>query len=165
MKGEKEMSIYERLLNKAKDGGYYNINLKSKSLKIGSKDYIKEGVVLIEDDLICNSDFEQFDILTGDVQNYSWKNVVWHLYNIFKYSVPSKNYKDHSYFKAVDSSELSLGEMVCGFDRSLAQAMLEGYILLGSLAGWIIWEDENHWFWQDKENDLSLIILKEWIQK
>ena len=160
------MSIYAKLLQRAKDGGSYSINLKSKNLKIGRKDYVKEGVVLVEDDLICNSDFEEFDIMVGDIQNHSWKNMVWHLHGMFKYSVPNKNYKDNSYFKAVDSSELSLEEMAFGFDRHLAQAMLEGYVLLGSLAGWIVWnEQEGYWFWQDKENDLSLIILKEWIQK
>lgn len=158
------MSIYATLLQKAKDGGYYKINLKTKTLQIGSKEYVKEGVVLIEDDLICNEDFEQFDIMIGDIKNMSWKNVVWHLYNIFKYSVPRTNYKDRSYFKALPCEELSLGDMACGVDRSLAQAMLEGYILLGSIAGWIVWnENESHWFWQN-EDDMNLIVLKEWIQ-
>lgn len=161
MKGEDVMSIYATLLQKVKDGGNYAINLKVKNLRIGRTDYIKEGVVLIEDDLICNEDFERFNILVGDVQNMSWKNVVWHLYNIFNYSVPSKTYHDNSYFKAKKVEELGLAEMTFGTDRKLAQAMLEGYILLGSLAGWIAWEDEDKWFWKDENN--QFIILKEWI--
>ena len=51
--------------------------------------------------------------------------------------------------------------MTFGTDRKLAQAMLEGYILLGSIAGWMAWEDENKWFWKDENN--QFIILKEWI--
>ena len=157
------MSIYATLLQKAKDGGNYKINLKTKTLQIGRKDYVKEGVVLIEDDLICNEDFETFNILVGDVQNMSWKNVVWHLYNIFNYSVPNKHYKSKSYFKAKEVEELGLADMACGVDRKLAQAQLEGYILLGSLAEWIQWEDDGKWFWQDATK--QLIVLREWIQK
>ena len=162
-KGEMKMSIYATLLQKAKDGGNYKINLKTKTLQIGRKDYVKEGVVLIEDDLICNEDFETFNILVGDVQNMSWKNVVWHLYNIFNYSVPNKHYKSQSYFKAKEVEELGLADMACGVDRKLAQAQLEGYILLGSLAEWIKWEDDGKWFWQDATK--QLIVLREWIQK
>ena len=159
------MSIYRTLLEKAKEGGYWNINLKTKTLKIGRKEYVKDGDVLVDEELICNEDFEQFNILVGDVQNMPWKDVVWHLYNIYYYSVPSKNHKDNSYFKAIDESELTDGERAFGTDRKMAQAMLEGYILLGSLADWIKWEEpDNHWFWQ-YDNGSELVVLKEWIEK
>lgn len=161
MKGDRIMSIYSKLLRKAKEGGNYYINLKTKSLRIGCKDYIKNGEVLVDEDLICNEDFEQFNIYVGDALNQSWKNMVWHLYNIFKYSVPSKNYRGRSYFRGVDVEELSLEEMVCGVDRGLAQSILEGYILLGSLKGVIKWEDNDKWFWQHEELK-ELVVMKEW---
>lgn len=163
MKGEGVMSIYSKLLRKAKEGGSYYINLKTKSLRIGRKDYIKNGEVLVDEDLICNEDFEQFNIYVGDALNQSWKNMVWHLYNIFRYSVPSKSYKNKSYFKGVDVEELNLEEMVCGLDRHLAQAMLEGYILLASLKGVMKWEDNDKWFWQ-YEDGSELIVLREWVE-
>ena len=159
------MSIYKKLIEAAIDGKSFKINLKDKNLVIGRKTFIKEGVVEVDDVLIENEDFREFFILTGDVEHYSWKNVTWHLYNNFKYSVPSKHWKDNSYFKAVDSEELSLDQMVFSLDRYVAQAMLEGYILLGSLAGWIKWtENEDHWFWQ-YEDDTELVVLREWIEK
>lgn len=158
------MSIYAKLLQAAKEGKYYKINLKTKSLKIQRKQYIGGGDVLVDDDLICNEDFEKFDILVGDIQNMSWKNVVWHLYNIFKYSVPDKNYRDNSYFEALDESELTDGERAFGVPRHLAQAMLESYILLGSLAGWIKWDEpDDHWFYQC-EDDKELIVMREWVE-
>lgn len=163
MKGEMFMSIYSKLLEKAKDGGNYYINLKTKSLRIGRKECIKDGEVIIDEDLVCNEDFHRFNILENDVLNQSWKNVVWHLYNIYRYSVPSKSYKGKSYFKGVDVEELSLEEMVCGVDRHLAQAMLEGYILLASLKGVVKWEDDDKWFWQ-YEDGSELIVLKEWVE-
>ena len=158
------MSIYGKLLEHAEKGGAYHIDLHSKNLRIGNKYYIREGVMLIEDDLICSEDFNKFNIFDGDITKYAWKNVVWHLYNIFKHSWKSKSYRNKSYFKAIEDKDLTLRDMVYGADRHFAQAVLEGYVLLGSLAGWITWdEDKNHWFWQDKEHDLDLLILKDWI--
>ena len=159
------MSVYRTLLEKAKEGGYWNISLQTKTLKIGLKEYVKGGDVFVDDKLIENEDFEKFNILVGDVEHMSWKDVVWHLYNIYYYSVPSKNYKDNGYFKAIDESKLTDGERAFGTDRKLAQAMLEGYILLGGLADWIKWEEpDNHWFWQ-YENGSELVVLKNWIVK
>jgi hypothetical protein len=79
--------------------------------------------------------------------------------------VPSKTWRDSGYFKAINSEQLSLSQMAFGVDRHVAQAMLEGYILLGSLAGWIKWnESEDRWFWQYEDNK-NLVVLREWIEK
>jgi hypothetical protein len=152
------MSIYSDLLKTAQVGGGYKIDLTKKNLWIGRKQIIKEGVVLIDKDLICNEDFEEFDIFTGDVASHSWKNMMWHLYNIFKYSVPNSGYKDTSKFIAVPVEELQDGDLAYGMDRYVAQAMLEGYLLLGRLANWFQWQDDGRWFWQHE----TLVVLKEW---
>ena len=156
------MSVYAKLLEHASKGGRFRINLKRKDLWIGKKQYVKEGVMLDEDDLICKSDFEQFNILVGDVQNMPWKNVVSYLYQMYKHYVPNSNWKDNGYFKALPSECLTMDELAFNMNRNLGQAMLDGYILLGSIKGWLKWENDGHWFWQD-DNDLSCIVLKEWV--
>lgn len=158
------MSIYKTLIESVIAGKPFKINLKKKNLVIGRKTFIKEGVIKIDDVLIENSDFKEFNIFTGDVEHHSWKNMAWLLYDQYYYSVPSKTWRDSGHFKAIDSEQLSLSQMVFGVDRHVAQAMLEGYILLGSLAGWIKWnENEDHWFWQYEDNK-NLVVLREWIE-
>ena len=74
------MSVYSELLNHAQEGGKYKIDLKNKSLKIGNKNYIKNGEVLIEDKLF-DSD------LLMKLQD-PW-NKTSELYNQYKHSMMS----------------------------------------------------------------------------
>ena len=147
------MSVYSELLNHAQEGGKYKIDLKNKSLKIGNKNYIKNGEVLIEDELF-DSD------LLMKLQD-SW-NKTSELYNQYKHSIPTSHYKDNSYFKALKYEELSSEELAYGLYRNYAQAALEGFILLASIKGLLKWQNDKHWFWQD-ENDKDFIILKEYV--
>ena len=147
------MSVYSELLNHAQEGGKYKIDLKNKSLKIGNKNYIKNGEVLIEDKLF-DSD------LLMKLQD-PW-NKTSELYNQYKYSIPTSHYKDNSYFKALKYEELSSEELAYGLYRNYAQAALEGFILLASIKGLLKWQNDKHWFWQD-ENDKDFIILKEYV--
>ena len=147
------MSVYSELLNHAQEGGKYKIDLKNKSLKIGNKNYIKNGEVLIEDELFDS------DLLIK-LQD-SW-NKTSELYNQYKHSIPTSHYKDNSYFKALKYEELSSEELAYGLYRNYAQAALEGFILLASIKGLLKWQNDKHWFWQD-ENDKDFIILKEYV--
>lgn len=147
------MSVYSELLNHAQEGGKYKIDLKNKSLKIGNKNYIKNGEVLIEDELF-DSD------LLMKLQD-PW-NKASELYNQYKHSIPTSHYKDNSYFKALKYEELSSEELAYGLYRNYAQAALEGFILLASIKGLLKWQNNKHWFWQD-ENDKDFIILKEYV--
>ena len=147
------MSVYSELLNHAQEGGKYKIDLKNKSLKIGNKNYIKNGEVLIEDELF-DSD------LLMKLQD-PW-NKASELYNQYKHSIPTSQYKDNSYFKALKYEELSSEELAYGLYRNYAQAVLEGFILLASMKGLLKWQNDKHWFWQD-ENDKDFIILKEYV--
>lgn len=147
------MSVYSELLNHAQEGGKYKIDLKNKSLKIGNKNYIKNGEVLIEDKLF-DSD------LLMKLQD-PW-NKTSELYNQYKHSIPTSHYKDNSYFKALKYEELSSEELAYGLYRNYAQAALEGFILLASIKGLLKWQNDKHWFWQD-ENDKDFIILKEYV--
>lgn len=147
------MSVYSELLNHAQEGGKYKIDLKNKSLKIGNKNYIKNGEVLIEDELF-DSD------LLMKLQD-PW-NKASELYNQYKHSIPTSHYKDNSYFKALKYKELSSEELAYGLYRNYAQAVLEGFILLASMKGLLKWQNDKHWFWQD-ENDKDFIILKEYV--
>lgn len=147
------MSVYSELLNHAQEGGKYKIDLKNKSLKIGNKNYIKNGEVLIEDELF-DSD------LLMKLQD-PW-NKTSELYNQYKHSIPTSHYKDNSYFKALKYEELSSEELAYGLYRNYAQAALEGFILLASIKGLLKWQNDKHWFWQD-ENDKDFIILKEYV--
>lgn len=139
------MCIYEKLIEVAKDGGKFKIDLNSKSLKIGKTDYIKDGEVLVDEDLIN--------------EDGSWERVS-ELYQIFKYSVPHAKEKQ-SYFKGLSEDELTDGERAFNVSRSMGRAMLEGYILLTNVKGVLRWENDDNWFWQD-ENDKDLIVLREW---
>lgn len=147
------MSVYSELLNHAQEGGKYKIDLKNKSLKIGNKNYIKNGEVLIEDELF-DSD------LLMKLQD-PW-NKASELYNRYKHSIPTSHYKDNSYFKALKYEELSSEELAYGLYRNYAQAALEGFILLASIKGLLKWQNDKHWFWQD-ENNKDFIILKEYV--
>lgn len=147
------MSVYSELLNHAQEGGKYKIDLKNKSLKIGNKNYIKNGEVLIEDELFDS------DLLIK-LQD-PW-NKASELYNQYKHSIPTSHYKDNSCFKALKYEELSSEELAYGLYRNYAQAALEGFILLASIKGLLKWQNDKHWFWQD-ENDKDFIILKEYV--
>lgn len=147
------MSIYCKLLEHAREGGKYKIDLKSKSLKIGNINYIKNKDVLTNDDLFDN------DFLMECKSPWDKAS---ELYQQYKHSIPTLHYKDNSYFKALKYEELTSDELAYGLYRNYAQAALEGFILLASINELLKWPNEEHWFWQDK-NDKDFIILKEYV--
>ena len=150
------MSIYSKLLNHANEGGGYHVDLKKKSLKIGNQYCIKDGIVKVDDALINKE-----DLINIAIRNEPW-DIASDLYDCYKYSIPNARYRDNSYFKALKYEELDNYALAYGYPRHYAQAILEGYILLASISGWLKWQNDKHWFWQDPL-DKEFIILKEYI--
>jgi len=137
------MTLYEKLIEEVENGKSFKIDLKSKFLKIGNKIYIKDGELKHEMDLIKN--------------DCSWSEVK-EIWDNFQRSVPNTHYKNH-YFKGVDESELDDFELAYNDSRYLAQAKLEGYLLLASMKGVLKWEQPDKYFYQDG----NMFILREWI--
>ena len=157
------MSIYTELLDAVDNGKKFKVDLVNKSLWINRTQIIKEGEIVHDEDkskdLIKEWDLAlHFGSMPLDEQPFG---VIELLYNKYKHSAPREHSNKKSYFKALPVDELTDGDLAYGYDRDFADAMLCGYILLGSLVGWIKFENENHWFYQGK--DKELIILKEWV--
>lgn len=168
-------SIYSKLIEKTSKGVWLRCDLKKKNLWIGRKQYVKGGECtdenlsfINEDDLLAIIPMVKYEYEDGMKELFSkitiensW-DIVDVLYNIYRWSVPSAKVKDSSYFKAADSSELNEAQLAYGIKRVEAKAILEGYVLLASIQGLLVWQNEKHWFWQSSINK-ELIVLKEWV--
>ena len=159
------MSIFTDLIEAVDKRKKFKVDLINKSLWINRTQIIKEGVIVNEKnkskDLIEEYDLEDY---FGDyilLNKEPWK-VIALLYKAYKYSIPSENSNTRSYFKALSVDELNDSDLFYNGTRNLMQAILESYILLGSLQGWIKWKYDNHWFWQSEDKDL--IVLRNWIE-
>lgn len=141
------MNIYDKLIEHVSQGGKFNVNLKTKTLKIGKKYYVKDGEVMCNDDIM-------------EINNDAWE-YMYELYDNFKHSIPSSHYRDNSYFRALKYEDLSTNDMILGDDRNVAQAKLEGFILFATLNGSLKWKWADKWFWQS-ELDKEFVMLKEW---
>ena len=148
------MTIYEELLSRVEQGEKFQINFEKRNMKVGKDWLIKEGEWNKERELIgippaISNPFDVIEVY----------------YNRFKTSMPSERSeaKRKGYFKALSVDELTDEQMITGQNREVAQARLEGYILIAILSGWT-WQDEyGKWFWQSKTKP-DLIILKQWIE-
>lgn len=157
------MSIYKELIDSVAEGVKFKINLVNKTLQIGKEKVVEKGKIVNEKykdmELILPSDLEPYFSMQFGTINMLF-TIIERLYEDYKHSVPSENYSDTSYFKALSVDELTDCDLYSGENRNLAQAKLEGYILLASLAGWLIWPNENHWYWKGIDD---LIVLHDWI--
>ena len=152
------MTIYEELINRVRDGESFNVNFNNRSLKVGKKFLIKDGLCDDEErDLFEGSDLTMYDIL----------DLIEMRYNTYKYSLPSErsDNRHRSYFKALSVNELTDAQMATGERREVARAHLEGFILCMIVLGRFVWDEEKlgKWFWQSK-NDPDLVILRSWIE-
>lgn len=159
------MSIYTDLLDAVDNGKKFKVDLINKSLWINKKQIIKEGEIVNERDkskeLIEKWDLAlNFASMSLDENPWSCIEI---LYKEYKHSIPSENSNKKSYFKALLVDELTDADLAYGYNRNYSQAMLEGYILLGSLKGWIKWEYGDHWFWKSDEDE-NLVIIRNWIE-
>lgn len=159
------MSIYLDLLEAAYNGDKFKVDLIDKSLWINRRQIIEKGEIVYEpdksQDLIEKWDLEDFGF-EYELDKQPWK-LIEYLYEKYKHSVPSENSNKRSYFKALSVDELNDFELAYNLNRDFMQSVLEGYVLLGSLQGWITWEYGNHWFWQNP-NDNDLVVLKNFIE-
>ena len=158
------MSIYKDLIDAVDNGKKFKVDLIHKSLWIDKKQIIKEGEIVNEkdksNDLISSKDLLCMGWVNPlDENPWGW---IEFLYQEFKHSSPSENSNKRSYFKALSVDELTDEELAYNIDRDFGQCLIEGYILLGSLKGWIKWDFGEHWFLQGKDKDL--IILRNWIE-
>lgn len=151
------MTIYEELVQRVSDGESFYINFKNRSMKIGKKFIIADGVYDQERELInCDCD-DVIEIL----------NKVEKLYRDYKYSLPSErsDNKRRKYFKALPIEEIDDNLIFWTERREVTQAKLEGFILCMILNGKFQWDEQKigKWFYQSK-NDPDLVILRNWIE-
>ena len=150
------MTIYEELIKRVEEGESFYINFKNKSLKIGKKFVIVDG--LYDDERTLYTDCEL------DINAILRK--IEHLYQNYKYSLPSErsDSKRRKYFKALSINELTDNQLMMADRRDVAQAKLEGFILCSMLNEQFKWdEDMGKWFYQSK-SDPDLVILRSWIE-
>lgn len=153
------MTIYEELIKRVAEGEPFYINFKNKSLKIGKKFIITDGVYDTSRELINNIECcADTKCLLAFIAG---------LYHYYKYSLPSEisDSKRRQYFKALPADKLTDKQMAIGMNREIARAQLEGFILCMIVNETFTWnEDEmGKWFYQSK-TDPDLVILRSWIE-
>ena len=152
------MTIYEELVKRVQEGEPFYINFRNRSLKIGKKFVIADGVYDDSRTLYATSGLDMCDIL-------QWIEEV--LYKEYKYSLPSErsDSKRQAYFKALSADKLTDAQMARGKKREVARAQLEGFILCMIVSGAFVWDEEKmgKWFWQGKY-DPDLVILRSWVE-
>ena len=150
------MTIYEELVQRVSDGETFYINFKNRSMKIGKKFIIADGIYDTERQLI-NYDCSCIQDVLSRIES---------LYEDYKYSLPSERSdgKRRKYFKALSMEELTDDKLFIAKRREVTQCMLEGFILCMVLSGQFKWSSEiGKWFWQSKK-DPDLVILKNFIE-
>jgi hypothetical protein len=162
------MSIYKDLIESVQNGKRFKIDLNKKDLWIGHKQIIDKGVIIDEkylnEELIEPYDLE--DILEySPILNECCWNVAECLYDKYQHSSPKKiSLGNKPYFKALDIEDLYDYDLAYGLDRNVAQIILEAYILLAPMVNWLVWQNENHWFYQSPE-EKEFVVLRDWIRK
>ena len=155
------MSIYKNMIVAVANGKKFKVDLINKSLCIDRRYVIKNREILVDDVLIELNDLELIDLNHLELNKEPWK-VIEVLYEKYKHSVPQENGNRKSYFKALSVDELTDYDLAYNSSRDYCQVILEAYILLSSLQGWLTWEHEDKWFWQGK--DKELIVLKQLVE-
>ena len=152
------MTIYEELVQRVSDGETFYINFKNRSMKIGKKFIIADGVYDDGRELIDCNYTSTSDIL-GKIES---------LYADYKYSLPSErsDNKRRKYFKALSIEEITDEQLIVADRRETMQAALEGFVLCAVLAGQLVWDEEimgGKWFYQS-EKDPDLVLLRSWVE-
>ena len=152
------MTLFSTVMSGVERGKKVKVNLKQKSLALNRQILIDNGENLTDMELI-----DENDLIVLNVQNLKDFDALEELYQKYKHSVPSeKSLCNKPYFKALSYEELSDEDMIYGIPRNVAQVMLETYILVMSIKGKLIWENDKHWFWQS-EKDKDFVLLREYI--
>ena len=152
------MTLFSTVMSGVERGKKVKVNLKQKSLALNRQMLIENGENLTDMELI-----DENDLIMLNVQNLKGFDALEELYQRYKHSVPSeKSLCNKPDFKALSYEELSDEDMIYGIPRNVAQVMLETYILVMSMKGKLIWENDKHWFWQS-EKDKDFVLLREYI--
>ena len=146
--------IIEEIGNKSK----ITVDLKNKNLIVNDKGWIVLGNV--------TKSCPDYPLITPPTEfPLSIMDRAESLYQTYKISYPSESEqkRKHNYFKAKSSEEMTDAEMVHGCDRYFTRIILESFILLNVVAGYLEWDDKwGSWYYQGKK-DKDFIVLREWI--
>ena len=146
-------TIYDNAMASAAYGENVNINLLTKTVKIGNQVVINKGKY--EGELgIDLSAYETSEQLLSYLEE---------LYERYKHSVPSeKETSRRNYFYALKEKDMSDEDMLYGESRNHARIELEFTLLAATLTGALAWDDSwGTYFWQSKR-DRDFVILKSW---
>lgn len=132
------------------------VDLEKKSMKVGRKWVVVNGA----------SDFSSALKRDGSPAPEQVLEHIAELYATYKTSVPSER-DDYAsrYFKALTAYELTDEQLINNPPRRQARAMLESYVLLCFVFGWIAWSPAlmgGSYFWQCP-TDKDLVILRQWL--
>ena len=146
------MTCYDLLVKLSQTDRYkISINLCDKTIKVNGKTIIERGEV--KRNKIVDEAFDKLIECPLDMDD---------LYKQYKCSLPNEREDCRHYFKALSASELTDAQLVTGMKRYEARIRLEAYILLASLTGLLVWNNEDQFYWQS-EKDKDFIILKKYI--
>lgn len=146
-------TIYDNAMAAAAYGENVNINLLTKTVKIGNQVVINNGKY--EGELgIDLSAYETSEQLLSYLEE---------LYERYKHSVPSeKETSRRNYFYALKEKDMSDEDMMFGESRNRARVDLELTFLAMTLTGALTWDDSwGTYFWQSKK-DRDFAILRSW---
>lgn len=154
-------TVFWEACRRLEEGAGFSIDFKAKSMKVGKKQYIKNG----------KFDRSVFDGLYVDRYKTSGGKTplesIRHYYTLYRNSVPSEKSMSvrSGYFTALTLEQLSDDDMMYGLNRDLARFRLEFYVLMCIIERWIDWNGlaGNKWFWAS-EDCPGLILLKEWFE-
>lgn len=146
-------TIYSKSVRSVEEGANFRVDFRSRSLKVGDKQIIRDGKYEGELGVEPCTPEEFF----AHVEE---------LYHAYKHSIPSERSESRSrrYFRALPERELSDEDMLYGGRRDRAQAELELYILCQILNGFT-WNPDTmgSWFWQSPA-DKDLVLLRQWVE-
>lgn len=153
-------SMFKTLYTYARQGKYFKINLKEKNLVIEDMSFITGGKKDVTVYLIESDDLKEYGI--ENCFENPWEDVIPKLYDMYKNSFQNPmKHERKCLFKASKNDEMSDMQIVNALDRDYAFALLNGYLLLGTIKGVVKWEDKTKWFWQGQDKDL--VIMKKWL--
>lgn len=148
------MNVMETLITGVEQGKPFYINFKKRTMKLNGKFIIREGVIN-----------EGYYLPEHEI---AFKDLIALLelaYDNYKNSTPTEKSMSNKrcYFKAKEYKNMTDAEMVCGMNRDVARAYLEGSVLCFLLNGQLKIDElfDNKWFWQSKV-DTDFIMLKDW---
>lgn len=168
-----ELSQTGTLMINRKKSYNLSVNLNKRRANIGKHIIVDRGEVVTlpttwekeeipYDVLIKENDIKTLFPSSGieDIKTNPYQ-VIEQLYELYYNSIPNKWSREKKQnLRAKDLQEFKADDF-CGMLRSQAQPLLELYILLAGMAGWIKWEDKNYFFWKGEHS--LLYIYRKWI--